>query len=132
MEIQSYSFDGEGMSPVYKNSTWMVGIKNWKPANDLGAIDCIERHNLTEELFVLLNGTCTLLYAHEGDEGLRFGTVVMEPFRVYSIPRSMWHNTITTHDTKLILIEDSSTSSENSDVMTLDEQQIAEVKSLFN
>ncbi len=132
MEIQSYSFDGEGMSPVYKNGAWMVGIKNWKPANDLSAIDCIERHHLTDELFVLLSGTCTLLYAHEGDEGLRFDTVVMEPFRVYSIPRSMWHNTITTRDTKLILIEDSSTSNENSDVMTLDEQQIAEVKSLFN
>ena len=131
MEIQSYSFDGEGMSPVYKNGAWMVGIKNWKPANDLSAIDCIERHHLTDELFVLLSGTCTLLYAHEGDEGLRFDTVVMEPFRVYSIPRSMWHNTITTRDTKLILIEDSSTSNENSDVMTLDEQQIAEVKSLL-
>ena len=35
MEILNYSFDGEGMQRVFENEKWTVGIKNWKPANDI-------------------------------------------------------------------------------------------------
>jgi mannose-6-phosphate isomerase-like protein (cupin superfamily) len=86
MTITSYEFSGEGMHRVYENEKWTVGIKNWKPANDITGIDMLERHNQTDELFVLLSGSCTLVYAHEGDGGLLFGKVVMQPNRVYNIP----------------------------------------------
>ena len=38
MEILNYSFDGEGMQRVFENEKWTVGIKNWKPANDITGI----------------------------------------------------------------------------------------------
>ena len=40
------------------------------------------------------------------------------------------HNTVTCKDTKMILIEDSNTSMENSDILALNESQIAKVKEL--
>jgi len=52
----------------------------------------------------------------------------MENNKVYSVPQSLWHNTITEPDTKMILIEDSSTSMANSDVLNLDPEQIKELK----
>ena len=61
MEILKYSFEGEGMKRVFENEKWMVGVKNWKPMNDIANINCLERHNITDELFVLLSGRCTLL-----------------------------------------------------------------------
>ncbi|PHV69887.1 cupin [Sporanaerobium hydrogeniformans] len=124
MKIESYAFTGEGMTRVYENEKWMVGIKNWKPANDIKGIDCLERHNRTDELFVLISGKCTLLYANEEENGLKIEKVEMEPFKVYNIPATLWHNTITCQDTKLILIEDSSTSMENSDIYELSEEQV--------
>lgn len=130
MEIKSYEFGEAGLSRVYENEKWMVGIKNWKPANDHANIDCLERHNETDELFVLISGRCVLLFADEKGGELEIGATVMEPMKVYNIPRSLWHNTVTMKDTKLILIEDSSTSSKNSDVLTLDAGQIAEAKAL--
>ena len=114
-KILSYEFGGEGMTRVYENPKWMIGIKNWKPMNDIANINCLERHNETDELFILLSGRCTLLYA----------------CKVYNIPASLWHNTVTEHDTKLALIEDVSTGPSNSDNYDLSEAQIAEVHRLL-
>ena len=130
MNILNYEFNGEGMQRVFENETWTVGIKNWKPANDVTGIDCLERHNKTDELFVLVEGSCTLVYANETEGGLEFGAVKMEKDKVYNIPATLWHNTITCKDTKMILIEDSNTSMENSDILNLTEAQIAEMRSL--
>lgn len=131
MEILQYAFEGEGMTRVFENEKWMVGIKNWKPANDISGIDCLERHNKTDELFVLISGSCTLLYANETENGLDINAVKMEPMKVYSIPCSLWHNTVTKKDTKLILIEDSSTCADNSDVVMLSEEQLKKVHELI-
>lgn len=130
MNILNYEFSGEGMQRVFENEKWTVGIKNWKPANDVTGIDCLERHNKTDELFVLVEGSCTLVYANEVDDGLKFGSVKMEKDKVYNIPATLWHNTITCKDTKMILIEDSNTSMDNSDILNLTEAQIQEMRSL--
>ena len=130
MNILNYEFNGEGMQRVFENEKWTVGIKNWKPANDVTGIDCLERHNKTDELFVLVEGSCTLVYANETEGGLEFGAVKMEKDKVYNIPATLWHNTITCKDTKMILIEDSNTAMENSDILNLTEAQIAEMRSL--
>ena len=131
MEILKYAFEGEGMTRVFENEKWMVGIKNWKPMNDIANINNLERHNETDELFILLSGRCTLLYANETAEGLDIRAVDMEPLKVYNIPRSLWHNTVTEKDTKLALIEDSSTGSANSDCIDLTEDQIRFVHELL-
>ena len=130
MEILKYAFEGEGLTRVFENEKWMVGIKNWKPMNDIANINNLERHNETDELFILLNGQCTLLYANETADGLDIQAVRMEPLKVYNIPHTLWHNTVTQKDTKLALIEDSSTGSANSDVLDLTEAQIARVREL--
>ncbi|MFV0240052.1 MAG: cupin [Lacrimispora sphenoides] len=130
MDIAVYEYGGEGMQRVFENEKWTVGIKNWKPANDVTGIDCLERHNKTDELFVLVEGACTLAYANESEKGLEFGVVNMQPNKVYNIPATLWHNTITQKDTKMILIEDSNTSMNNSDILELDEEQIAKIRSL--
>lgn len=131
MEILSYRCEEAGMHRVYENKKWTVGIKNWKPQNDIAGIDCLERHNETDELFVLLEGRCTLLYANETETGLAIAAVEMEKNRVYNIPQSLWHNTVTRKDTKLILIEDSNTGTDNSDVRLLTVEELERVKALY-
>jgi len=131
MEIQRFEYKDAGLIRVYENEKWMVGIKNWKPANDIANIDCLERHNESDELFVLLAGKCTLLFANEkAGGGLDIKAVAMEPMKVYNIPKTLWHNTVTMKDTKLILVEDSATGSKNSEVLTLNAAQIVEAMAL--
>ena len=52
----------------------------------------------------------------------------MEKGKLYTIPATLWHNTVTVPDTKMILIEDPTTSNANSDVYELSEEQIAKLK----
>lgn len=130
MKIEVSGFSGEGMHRVYENQKWTVGIKNYKPANDILGIDMLERHNATDELFVLLAGSCTLISAEETAGGLKFEKLEMEPGKVYSIPRSLWHNTVTTKGTKMVLIEDSATGESNSDFYRLSGQEIGEIRAL--
>ena len=54
----------------------------------------------------------------------------MEPMKVYKIPATLWHNTVTQPGAKLILIENNPTDMTNSDVYNLTEDQIAEIKAL--
>lgn len=130
MDIGVYAFTGEGMARVYENEKWMVGLKNWKPANDIAGIDCLERHHLTDELFVLLSGRCWLLSAVEKEGVLDFAVTEMVPMQVYNIPATLWHNTVTQKDTKLVLIEDANTGAGNTDVLPLSASQIAEIEEL--
>ncbi|WP_163536414.1 cupin [Gracilibacillus sp. YIM 98692] len=131
MNIEQFAFDQDGMKKVYVNDNWMVGLKNWKPENDINGFNNLERHNETDELFVLLSGECHLVYAEEEDGRLAFSSVQMEQNKVYNIPKTLWHNTITQKDTKLALIEAPDTSMENSDVMELDREQVKEIKDLI-
>ena len=130
MEILSYEYSGEGMHRVYENEKWTVGIKNWKPSNDITGIDLLERHNETDELFVLLSGSCTLIFAAETEDGLVFDKLEMERNKVYNIPKTLWHNTITQRDTKLILIEDSNTGERNSDFYKLSDKEIRTIQEI--
>ena len=131
MKISSVGFEGVGMTRVYENAKWMVGIKNWKPENDVLGVDCLERHNETDESFVLLAGACVLLYAAEREGGgLDIMAERMEPMRLYTIPASVWHTTVTMKGTKLLLVEDSATSAGNSDILKLDERQVAKVREI--
>ena len=128
MKISELQYEGEALKRVYENSQWTVGIKNWKPANDIEHIGNLERHNCTDELFVLLNGSCTLVYATEVGSGLNMKIVEMRPHAVYQIPPTLWHNTVMTEDAKLLLIENSDTSMGNSDLRDLTKEEVSFLK----
>ncbi|MEN0616770.1 hypothetical protein ABK730_08950 [Klebsiella indica] len=113
-------YDGTGLQCMVESADWFVGIKNWKPENDIQHIDTLERHLLTDEVFILLDGKCTLLVIDENDTAkFHFQYIPMEPYKVYSIPKGTWHNTITWPGVKLALIENRNTSAENSEFMLL-------------
>ena len=130
-KIQSFEYTGEGMRRVYENGQWTVGIKNYKPANDKSLFNELERHNETDELFVLISGACTLVYAEEMDGKMKFGAVSMEMGKVYNIPQGLWHNTITVPGTRMVLIEDPGTGMSNSDIYHLGAGEAGELRSLI-
>ena len=127
MDIKIYESDSEGMSRVYENEKWTVGVKNWKPSSDLNGITELERHNLTDELFVWLQGNCTLVSGEESGQGLKLNALKMKPNQVYNIPSKLWHTAVMEVGTKMILIEDVSTGMENSDIYHLNAEEIEAV-----
>lgn len=124
-KVSVEQFEGEGLKRVVESGDWFVGIKNWKPANDRAHFDCMERHLLTDEVFVLLEGGCTLLVDHSPENQCTdIRCLPMQKNRVYCIHPGVWHNTITTLDAKLILVENRNTSMDNSEVRVLTRDEI--------
>ena len=122
--LRTEEYSGEGLKRVVESGSWFVGTKNWKPANDAAEFDMMERHLETDEVFVLLDGHCTLLVACADDGSCRdIRCVPMQAQKVYCIPKGIWHNTITSRDAKLILAENRDTSDANSEIHRLNEAE---------
>ena len=128
MGIDIFDYTDDGMKRVYDNGEWIVGIKNWRPNSDIMGFDCFERHNLTDELFALVRGRCVLIWAVEEQGELSFNAAGMEAGKVYNIPKSLWHNAIMSKNTGMIVVEASSTSTENSDVLKLEASNIDNIR----
>jgi hypothetical protein len=122
--IYTREHDGEGLKRVYENGAWMVGLKNYKPANDALLFTEVERHVQTDELFLLLAGSCVLLSLFEENGALRFEAQAMKIGALSVIPRGLWHTTVTKPGTRLALIEDPETGAANSSVRVLSSAEL--------
>ena len=67
----------------------------------------MERHNKTDEVFVLLEGKATLYVEND--------SVVMEKSKVYNVEKGEWHHIVVSPDATVLIVENSDTSAENTD-----------------
>ncbi|MBQ3356201.1 MAG: cupin [Oscillospiraceae bacterium] len=109
LDILDYT--GDGYQPVHDFASWRVAYLNCQESNTAEGMRYIERHNETDEIFVLLNGEATLLIGEER------APVVMEKFKTYNVKQGVWHNVIVSRDVKILIVENSNTSEENSDYL---------------
>ena len=127
-ECSVYEYDGEGTKPVIESGDWSVCIKNYKSGNDIELFDYVEKHNLTDEVFILLQGTCVLLVDKSDGACTDFTYIPLEKGKVYSIKKGVWHNAVVSRDVKIILVENRGTSNENSEVITLPKEKIEQLR----
>lgn len=124
-----YENNAEGILCVYKNDKWLVSIKNWKPDNDLSGIAHLEVHHSTDEQFILSAGKAILITAERENGAFRDIVLTpMEPGKVYNVPKECWFYSITQKDTKMMYVQDSNCSMENSDFADLSPEDIAYIR----
>ena len=124
-----YENNAEGTLCVYKNDKWLVSIKNWKPDNDLSGIAHLEVHHSTDEQFILSAGKAILITAERENGAFRDIVLTpMEPGKVYNVPKECWFYSITQKDTKMMYVQDSNCSMENSDFADLSPEDIAYIR----
>ena len=109
LEIAEYN--GEGYEPTFHFKTWRVAFLNHDAKGNKEGITYLERHNETDEVFVLLQGEATLLIGEDPEEE------VMEKNKIYVVKQAVWHSIYMTEDAKLLIIENQDTSPENSEYM---------------
>ena len=106
--------------PVYRPQIyfegWRVAYLYDTPTFHLENMEDMQRHNTSDEVFVLLKGSCTLYIGDGGDEGP--GTVravELEPGVIYNVRRGAWHTHATGPDASVLIVENADVSPENSD-----------------
>ena len=98
---------------LVNNAKWTVASLNWAPRFDEKNLVELERHNLTDEVFVLLCGKATLLVG-EGAE-----RVEMEPLKHYNVRAGIWHHIIVSEDARVLVVENANTSKDNTEYLSL-------------
>ncbi|MDQ1330472.1 MAG: hypothetical protein QG578_735 [Thermodesulfobacteriota bacterium] len=132
LEVSDY--DKEGYSPVVDYGSWRVAVLNY--SNDLlpEKITAMQRHNETDEVFVLLRGRC-VLFIGDGDKNVQeIFAEDMEPFKIYNVKKSVWHTHTLSRDAKILIVENRETTFDNSPFCSLtlpQREKLAELTSGF-
>ncbi len=93
---------------------WRVAILNYSERHSCEEISHLERHLLTDEVFVLLDGKATLII---GEELTQYK---MEPGKLYNVKKGTYHNVCMTKDAKILLVENDGTGRDNSEYLKAD------------
>jgi ureidoglycolate hydrolase len=117
LEIHEYT--GIGYKPLIDYGTWRVAVLRYIDELIPERIGKVERHNETDEVFVLWAGQA-VLFLGEGDEDVtKLTPLVMEPHKMYNVKRGAWHTVVLSRDASILLVENRDTSTENSSYFTL-------------
>ncbi len=121
LEIKTYN--KEGYRPVIDYDSWRVAILNYCDELLPENITKLQRHDETDEVFVLLKGKC-ILFLGEGEEEIsEIYTQSMEPFKLYNVKKSVWHSHTLSEDAMVLIVENKDTTDANSPEIELSKSQ---------
>ncbi len=128
LEVREYKDDG--YQPIVDYGAWRVAILNYDPELEPDAIRSMQRHDETDEVFVLLSGKC-ILFLGDGDESIdSIHAADMQPLKAYNVKKSAWHSHTLSKDAAVLIVENRDTGASNSPTQTLTASQCAEIVQL--
>lgn len=129
--IETYRHEGSGYNPFLIREGWQVAQLNYMPEQDLLNITKMDRHLLTDEVFVLLKGTSILIAATENNNEFQFECIKMKAGITYNIPVRLWHNIAMDKGSEVIIFEKDKTHLGDFEYQQLSDTQKLELKNLI-
>jgi hypothetical protein len=112
LEIREHTL--AGYQPVIDYANWRVAILNFSEELRPEKITALQRHNETDEVFVLLRGRC-ILFLGEGEQTI---TAIhgqdMSPHTIYNVKKGAWHSHTLSEDAMVLIVENRDTTFDNS------------------
>lgn len=125
--IEISEYDGLGYKPLVDYGHWRVAVLRYHPELEPDVIHMMQRHDDTDEVFVLLSGRC-ILFLGEGDTQVTaIQAEDMQPLKVYNVKRGVWHTHTLDHEANVLIVENVDTVDANSPVVGLSPDQQAEI-----
>lgn len=109
--VEVYDYKGEEYKIAMSYGKWRVAYLNHADTFVEENFEKIERHNETDEVFVLLKGSAVLIIGEE------LNRIEMEPHKIYNVPKGVWHHIFTKEGTSVLIIENEDTGDKNSDYL---------------
>lgn len=124
--LEVYEWEGQGYKPLLFSAGWQVALLNWEPLFERVNLDQIERHNESDEAFILLRGKAVLFTKPGGGElrtrEMKYGTI-------YNVPRGVWHNLIATRDVQFLIVENRDTHLGDTEIRPITQSEFASLDS---
>ncbi len=105
--IEILEYTGEGYSTVMSFGAWRVAMINYSERFEEKNLIKLERHLLTDEVFVLLDGNAILVSDKE-----RYR---MEKNKIYNVIKGTWHAIALEKDSRVLIVENVETGKDNSE-----------------
>ena len=112
--IEIAEYNSQGYKPLVDYETWRVAILKYCDELLPENIKKMQKHEKTDEVFVLLKGRC-ILFVADGDK--KVGKIYarnMVPLKVYNIKKSVWHTHTLLEEAVVLIVENKDTSLVNS------------------
>lgn len=115
-------------NPVLHFEDWMIAMLRQIEKTKYENLKQAERHNLTNEVFILTEGEADLVVFENGNNPGKEFVIPMKKSVAYNIPAGVWHLVIMNPEAHIILFEKSDTTRDNSDYYQFDESKITFLK----
>jgi ureidoglycolate hydrolase len=119
--LEICSYEGAGYKPLIDYDKWRVAILRYCDELLPERILAMQRHNETDEVFVLLEGRCILFLGEGNDTVTSITAVDMAPRKLYNIKRGVWHSHTLNNDASVLIVENRDTTIQNSPKMLLND-----------
>jgi len=126
LEVREYA--DEGYKPLVDFNDWRVAILNYIDEIHPDRNQTLERHMLTDEVFVLLRGKASLII---GGNGPGLGDVdpqCLEPGKLYNVRRSTWHTVLMSRDASILIVENRDTGASNTEYARLPQSSLEKMQ----
>jgi hypothetical protein len=121
--LEIHQYVDEGYKPLVDYGEWRVAILRYIDELLPENISKMQRHDETDEVFVLLEGRC-ILYLGEGeDQVTQIYAQDMAPLKLYNVKRSSWHTHTLSEGATVLIIENRNTTVQNSPEINLNPEQ---------
>ena len=122
-QIETLRYDEKGYKSLVFFENWRVALMNDGPKTNLEGLSYFQKHDETDEVFVLLEGRCVLLMAGFGENPGEISAVDMEPGSMYNVKKGAWHTHYFAPNTKVVIVENADTVPENSPISNITDKQ---------
>ena len=122
--LDIHEYNGPGYRPLVDFDHWRVAVLNFSADLLPEHLTSMQRHNDTDEVFVLLQGRCILFTGEGRDAVTRIHAEDLQPHRVYNVRQGVWHTHTLSQDAKVLVVENQDTTWDNSPFTPLDEAQM--------
>jgi hypothetical protein len=122
LEVRTHT--DAGYRSLIDFGAWRVAILNFSEDLRPENLYAMQRHNATDEVFVLLRGRC-ILFVGEGDD-VSIGAIYAQrllPYTAYNVKKAVWHTHTLSPDAKVLVVENRETSYDNSPFCSLTDLQ---------
>lgn len=121
LEIKAYN--GEGYKPVIDYESWRVAILNYCEELLPENITKMQRHDESDEVFVLLKGEFTLFVGVGRERIEKIEAVQLEPLKLYNVKKGVWHTHSLSKEASVLIVENRNTNNSNSPELELSKEQ---------
>ena len=128
--IEQYQISDNGYHPFLIRDGWQVAQLNYMPEQEIGNIEKLDIHHLTDEVFILLKGKAVLIGAKINGNNVDFEVELMKPIITYNIPVGTWHNIAMSKDCEIIIVEKSNTHEGDFEFFQLSQEKKKEMETL--